>query len=66
MDISFLAANVLMFAGMETTPYQNFLLEYQAVLDANDGTAEYEKKIEKYQKLHQKLQYYYMFDYQED
>ena len=66
MDISFLAANVLMFAGMETTPYQNFLLEYQALLDANDGTTEYEKKIEEYQKLHQKLQYYYMFDYQED
>ncbi|MBE5887755.1 MAG: LTA synthase family protein [Lachnospiraceae bacterium] len=66
MDINFLAANVLMYAGMETTPYHNFLLEYQAVLDADDGTEKYHKKIEEYQKLHQKLQYYFMYDYQED
>ena len=66
MDISFLAANVLETANMETTAYQNFLLEYEAVLMENDGTEEAEKRVEEYEELHQKLQYYYMFDYQEE
>lgn len=65
MDISFLAANVLMIADMDTTAYQNFLLEYQSVLDADDGSQEYAEKIKKYQKLHQQLQYYFMYDYKE-
>lgn len=63
MDISFLGANVLEVAGVKTTAYQNFLLEYQKVLEADDGSSEYEKKIEEYTQLHQKIQYYYMFDY---
>ena len=63
MDISFLGANVLKAAGVKTTAYQNFLLEYQKVLEADDGSSEYAKKIEEYTLLHQKIQYYYMFDY---
>lgn len=66
MDISFLAANVLELANMETTPYQNFLLEYEAVLQANDGTKEAEKRVKEYKETYQKLQYYFMFDYQEE
>lgn len=66
MDISFLAANVLEMAGIELTPYQNFLLEYEAVLAENDGSKEAETKVQKYKDMHQKLQYYYMFDYREE
>lgn len=66
MDISFLAANVLETANMDTTAYQNFLLEYEAVLMENDGTEEAEERVEEYEDLHQMLQYYYMFDYQEE
>ncbi len=66
MDISFLAANVLELANMETTAYQNFLLEYEAVLQSNDGTKEAEKRVEEYKETYQKLQYYFMFDYQEE
>ena len=66
MDISFLAANVLKTAGMETTAYQNFLLELQAVLEADDGSKESQKKVDEYWDMYQKLQYYFMFDYQED
>ncbi len=65
MDISFLATNVLEIADMETTPYQNFLSEYREVLKANDGTKEAEKRVEEYKEIYQKLQYYFMFDYQE-
>ena len=66
MDISFLAANVLEIAGMETTPYQNFLLELQEVLEHQDGSKESQKKVDEYMDLYQKLQYYYMFDYREE
>ncbi len=66
VDISFLGANLLQLAGIETTGYQNFLLELQAVLAADDGTAEYAKKVDEYRKLYQKLQYYYMFDYEKE
>lgn len=66
MDISFLAANVLEIAGIEMTPYQNFLLEYEEVLADNDGSKEAEKKVQKYKDMHQKIQYYYMFDYQKE
>ena len=62
MDISFLAANVLKTAGVETTAYQNFLLEFQAVLEADDGSEESQKKIDEYWNNYQKLQYYLMFD----
>ena len=66
MDISFLAANVLELIGMETTPYQNFLLELEEILAADDGSKEAEEKIDNYLDMYQKLQYYYMFDYQEE
>ena len=54
-DISFLAANVLDRVDMPTTAYQNFLLE----LEQNPDSAEL---LEKYEIL----QYYFMFDYQEE
>ena len=54
-DISFLAANVLEKADMPTTAYQNFLLALEENPDSEELLAQYEI-----------LQYYYMFDYQED
>lgn len=63
MDISFLASHVLSVAGMETTPYQNFLLELEQVLADRDSSEEAEQLAEEYLKIYQKLQYYYMFDY---
>ncbi len=51
-DISFLAAEVLAAAGMETTAYQNFLLDLKQHADS-----------EEYLKKYQMIQYYYMFDY---
>ena len=65
-DISFLAANMMEIADMETTPYQNFLLELEEVIASNDGSKEAEEKVDKYMDMYQKLQYYYMFDYQEE
>ncbi len=65
MDISFLGANMLEIAGIKTTAYQNFLLEYQEVLEAaKAGDAEAVKKAESYKKTYQKLQYYFMYDYE--
>ena len=54
-DISFLAANLLERAEMPTTAYQNFLLELEKNPDS-------EKLLNQYEVL----QYYYMFDYQEE
>ncbi len=54
-DISFLAAKMLQKASLPTTAYQNFLLE----LEKNP---ESEKLLEQYEIL----QYYFMFDYQEE
>lgn len=51
-DISFLGMEVLQTAGIQTTAYQNFLMD----LKNNSDSQEY---LEKYQIL----QYYYMFDY---
>lgn len=65
-DISFLAANMMKIADMDTTPYQNFLLELEEVIASNDGSKEAEEKVDKYMDMYQKLQYYYMFDYQEE
>ena len=59
-DISFLAAKALEAAGITTNNYQNFLLELEQVL-AEEGSASEEKKDE-YRLMHQKLQYYYMFE----
>lgn len=66
MDVSFLAANVLEVADMDTTAYQNFLLEYEEVLENADETEESKERVEEYREIYQKLQYYYMFDYQEE
>ena len=54
-DISFLAAEVFERADMPTTAYQNFLLELQKEPDSKDLLNQYEI-----------LQYYFMFDYQEE
>ena len=54
-DISFLAAEVLEAAGIPTTAYQRFLLDLKYHAD----DVEY---LEKYQIL----QYYYMFDYEDE
>ena len=54
-DISFLAADVLKRADMPTTAYQNFLLELEKSPDS-------EKLLNQYEIL----QYYFMFDYQEE
>lgn len=54
-DISFLAANVLQKAKLPTTAYQNFLLELEENPDS-------EKLLNQYEVL----QYYFMFDYQEE
>lgn len=54
-DISFLAANVLERANMPMTAYQNFLLELEKDPDSETLLNQYEI-----------LQYYYMFDYQEE
>lgn len=52
-DISFLAAEVMETAGLETTAYQKFLLD----LKENPDSEEHLKK-------YQIIQYYYMFDYE--
>lgn len=54
-DISYLAANVLERADMQTTAYQNFLLELEENPDSERLLNQYEI-----------LQYYFMFDYQEE
>lgn len=54
-DISFLAVNMLEAADIPTTAYQNFLLELEKNPDS-------EELLEKYEIL----QYYFMFDYQEE
>jgi len=54
-DISFLSAKMLQKANLPTTAYQNFLLE----LEKNP---ESEQLLEQYEIL----QYYFMFDYQEE
>ena len=54
-DISFLAADVLERAGMPTTAYQNFLLALEEEPESEELLYQYEI-----------LQYYYMFDYQEE
>ena len=54
-DISFLAANVLKKANLPTTAYQNFLLKLEKNPDSEKLLSQYEI-----------LQYYFMFDYQED
>jgi len=64
-DISFLAANLLKYAGVETTAYQNFLLEFEQVLESAEESLDEENKAEEYKKMHEILQYYFMFDYQE-
>lgn len=62
-DISYLAAKVLKEAGLSTNAYQNFLLELEEIL-ADDSTPQETK--DKYKDIHQKLQYYYMFDYEKE
>lgn len=52
-DTSFLAAEVMETAGLETTAYQKFLLD----LKENPDSEEHLKK-------YQIIQYYYMFDYE--
>lgn len=54
-DVSFLAANVLEKADLPTTTYQNFLLDLEENPDSEDLLEKYEI-----------LQYYFMFDYQEE
>ena len=54
-DVSFLAAKMLEKASIPTTAYQNFLLELEKNPDS-------EKLLEQYEVL----QYYFMFDYQEE
>ena len=63
-DISFLASKVLQEAGLTTNAYQNFLLELEGILD-EDGVAS-EALKEEYKDIYQKLQYYYMFDYEKE
>ena len=53
-DISFLAAEVFDRANMQTSAYQNFLLELKKNPDSEELLNQYEI-----------LQYYFMFDYQE-
>lgn len=64
VDISMLAAKVLKEAGITTNAYQNFLLEYEKII-ADDSTAT-EATKEEYKNIYQKLQYYYMFDYEKE
>ncbi|MBR2045354.1 MAG: LTA synthase family protein [Agathobacter sp.] len=54
-DISFLGAEVMEYAGIPTTAYQNFLLDVKKNPDSKE-------LLEKYQIL----QYYYMFDYEKE
>jgi len=63
-DISYLAAQMLDVAGVPTNAYQNFLQELMEVMDENSKASEEQK--EKYWNMYQKLQYYYMFDYEEE
>lgn len=62
-DISYLGANLLRVAGIETSAYQNFLLEMEAVL-SNENTSE--EIAREYANMHEILQYYFMFDYQKE
>lgn len=71
MDVSFLGAELLQTIGMETTAYQNFLLEMQEVMALSNRLDSAEKeeaeaKLEQYWDTYQKLQYYYMFDYRKE
>lgn len=65
-DISFLGANLLKYANMPTTAYQNFLLELEEVLNAADTSDAAKQKAEEYTQMYQILQYYFMFDNQEE
>ncbi len=65
-DSSFLAANLMKKANMPTTAYQNFLLELEMVLAEEDTSAEAGEKAEELRKNYEILQYYFMFDYQEE
>lgn len=65
-DSSFFAANLMKRANMPTTAYQNFLLELEMVLAEEDTSAEAGKKAEELRKNYEILQYYFMFDYQEE
>ena len=60
-DISFLGAELLERVGMSKTAYQKFLLELEEVLAQNDV-----EKQENYLEKYQILQYYFMFDYEEN
>ena len=60
-DISFLAANMLKKANLPTDAYQNLLLDLEDAL--NEGK---EETAEELLKQYEIVQYYYMFDYQEE
>lgn len=62
IDISYLSAYLLETIQMPLNSYQQFLLEEEQVLSEDSPMTDREKK--KYKLMHQKLQYYYMFDYE--
>ena len=62
-DISILSAHLLEIANMPTTAYQNFLLEMEDMLKDENLSSE---KREEYEQMHAILQYYFVFDYQEE
>lgn len=62
-DISFLGAHLLENADICVNAYQRFLLEMEQVLENEDASEEVK---EEYQQMSKILQYYLMFDYQEE
>lgn len=65
-DIRFLGAHLLKEAGVSLDAYQEFLLEYEMILNEDEDLENTKDKIEQYQQMSQILQYYFMFDYQEE
>lgn len=73
-SVNFLGAEVLKRTGVPTTAYQNFLLtlkeEYPIISPVRtvkaDGTEESISKVDKTMDIYRRLQYYQLFDWEEE
>ncbi len=65
-DISFLSAHLLKAIDLPISPYQRFLLELEGVLAGEEESSDAKQKVEEYREKYEILQYYFMFDYQEE
>lgn len=65
-DISFLSAHLLEAVDLPISPYQRFLLELETVLAKGTTSIAEKEKVEEFREKYEILQYYFMFDYQEE